>query len=47
MRQLRNRARVRQLGGRNGFHERGRLEKKLVDGEWKHYCPECVEVKEP
>jgi len=17
--------------------------KKLVDGEWKHYCPECVE----
>ena len=22
-------------------------EKRLVDGEWKHYCPECVEVKEP
>ena len=21
--------------------------KKLFDGEWKHYCPECVEVKEP
>ena len=21
--------------------------KRLVDGEWKHYCPECVEVKEP
>ncbi len=18
--------------------------KKLFDGEWKHYCPECVEV---
>jgi len=21
--------------------------KRLVDGEFKHYCPECVEVKEP
>ena len=21
--------------------------KKLVDGEWKHFCPECGEVKEP
>ena len=20
--------------------------KKLFDGEWKHYCSECVEVKE-
>jgi len=21
--------------------------KRLVDGEWKHFCPECVEIKEP
>jgi len=21
--------------------------KRLVDGEWKHFCPECGEVKEP
>jgi len=21
--------------------------KRLVDEEWKHFCPECVEVKEP
>lgn len=21
-------------------------EKKLVDGEWKHYCPECQESEE-
>jgi hypothetical protein len=21
--------------------------KILVDGEWKHFCPECVEIKEP
>lgn len=21
--------------------------KRLVDGEWKHFCPECQEVKEP
>ena len=20
--------------------------KKLADGEWKHYCPECQEAKE-
>jgi hypothetical protein len=21
--------------------------KRLVDGEWKHFCPECVEILEP